>query len=451
MLAAIGVDSQDTLFADIPDHIRRHVVFDHLPRLGLSEPELQQTQKAWAQANAGAGMACFLGGGAYYRFIPPAVHTIASRSEFYTAYTPYQPEIAQGTLQVTYEFQTMIAELTGMDVANAGVYDGASALTEAALMALRIRGGKKHQGLVVPRSLNPEYRAVLNTYLKAVGDVPVIEYDSPADLRALQTSLAGKPPCALLVQQPDYFGCLQDPAALQAFCGALNCLMVVAADPVSLGLLAPPGAYGADIVVGDIQPLGNNLAFGGPYGGFMACRSAWMRQLPGRLVGRTLDQNGTSCYTLTLQTREQHIRRDRATSNICTNQALNVLKATVYMTLVGPAGLKRVAQISADRAHALAEKLCRHDGVERVFADRPFLFEFAVRLPCPVKPLLAHLEQSGILAGIPLAADFPQYPDTLLMACTEMTTPSQIDQLDTLIERWLVSVGRKNGQPAPIL
>jgi glycine dehydrogenase subunit 1 len=450
MLAAIGVPNIEALFADIPPALREKLTCQHLPAQGLSELELQQTLTDLARLNTGADLACFLGGGAYARFIPPVVHTIAGRSEFYTAYTPYQPEIAQGTLQATYEFQTMICELTGMDAANASVYDGASALAEAALMALRI---KRRSRVRVATTVHPDYRRVLQTYLDPLEKVNVQTFDLAAveaaslgvsHSESVPSSVSGasssvsiaegdwtvpdKETACVIVQVPDYWGNLPELTAIRQFCQQSGALLVVSAEPVSLGLLQAPAAYGADIVTGDIQPLGNHLSFGGPYGGYIATRSPYVRQLPGRLVGRTRDKDGKICYTLTLQTREQHIRRETATSNICTNQALNVLKATVYLSLLGPVGLKELATLSVQRAHELARRLQQFPGVQRYGGNQPFLFEFALQFPVPVEPLLATLQKHSILGGIPLARFYPDARNTLLIACTEMTTPAQIDR-----------------------
>lgn len=423
MLQVIGVDSIDVLFADIPASLRGGVKFNRIPEHGLSEWELQEQLKELAAKNRGAGMACFLGGGAYSRFIPPAVNTIAGRSEFYTAYTPYQPEIAQGTLQYTYEFQTMICELTGMDIANASVYDGAVAVAEAALMALRVH--KKRDTVLIASTVHPDYRYVLETYLDNLGGLRIAAFD-PHQAFTLPEGIAAESVAGVILQQPDYFGILNSTESIRAFCAEARALFIVSADPVSLGILDSPGNYGADIVVGDIQPLGNHLSFGGPYGGYMACRKDYMRQLPGRLVGRTVDRNGNPCYTLTLQTREQHIKRERATSNICTNQALNILKATVYMTLMGPRRLREVANISMQRAHTLAEQLTELPGAALTFGNRPFLWEFAIDLPVPVSTVLNRLERENILGGIPVVKYFPDRPNTLLVSCTELTTPDAI-------------------------
>ena len=438
MLTTIGVNSLDDLFSDIPASLRENIHYQVLPAQGLSEAELQVEMAAWAQLNQGQRMACFLGGGAYSRFIPMAVNTIASRSEFYTAYTPYQPEIAQGTLQVTYEFQTMICELTGMDVANASVYDGASAVTEAALMALR---ATKRSRVLVANTVHPDYRRVLKTYFYGLGDVELVEFnpEAPGTLLNPEADPAAAKIACVIIQVPNYLGGLEATEPVRAFCKSTEALFIVSADPVSLGLLKAPGSYGADIVVGDIQPLGNNLSFGGPYGGYIATLNKYTRQLPGRLVGRTVDKTGKQCYTLTLQTREQHIRREKATSNICTNQALNVLKATVYLALIGPVGLKQLANLSVQRAHHLASRLKKLPGVAQANPGQPFLFEFALRFPAPVEPMLSLLEKQHILGGIILKPFYPELQNTLLITCTETTSPQDIDRYVSTVTQYLRS------------
>ncbi|WP_373532447.1 aminomethyl-transferring glycine dehydrogenase subunit GcvPA [Vampirovibrio sp.] len=432
MLEKIGVHRIEDLFSDIPGQLRENIHYTTLPQQGLTEIELQQELAELARLNPGASMACFLGGGAYNRFIPMAVNTIASRSEFYTAYTPYQPEIAQGTLQVTYEFQTMICELTGMDVANASVYDGASAVTEAAFMAMR---ATRRTRILIANSVHPDYRQVLKTYAEGLGDVTLVTFDpmKPGELLNSTHPEASKTAC-VIIQVPNYFGGLEETETIRQFCEASGAFFIVSAEPVSMGLLKPPGQYGADIVTGDIQPLGNHLSFGGPYGGYIATKNRHVRQLPGRLVGKTVDKNGKQCYTLTLQTREQHIRREKATSNICTNQALNVLKATVYMALVGPNGLKHLANLSVQRTHALASRLKKLPGVSLYVSGQPFLFEVALRFPIPVKPLLASLEQQGILGGIELERFYPDAKNCLLITCTEMTSPAEIERYIQCVE-----------------
>ncbi len=433
MLTAMGMTSTDDLFADIPAQLKNIPTPQWLPKHGLDEWALQERLNQTAKRNTGTDALCFLGGGAYHRFIPSVVNTTAARGEFYTAYTPYQPEMSQGTLQVGFEFQTMIAELTGMEAANASVYDGGTAVAEAALMAMRIQ---KKSSVAILRSVNPEYRDILTTYARGLEHVTITEVATVSELQALPnpSQLAG-----VIVQQPNYVGTLEDVATIRDFCQANNALFIVSADPVSLGVLDAPGNYGADIVVGDIQPLGNALAYGGPYGGYMATNGKFTRQLPGRLVGKSKDTDGRPCYTLTLQTREQHIRRAKATSNICTNQALNILKATVYLALVGPTGLANVAQRSMERAHQLAEKLVQLPGVALTFPGKPYGFEFAITLPQPANTVVQAMAAHNILAGVPLGPDYPEYANSLLVCCTELTTPEAIDRYVTCLTQVLAN------------
>jgi glycine dehydrogenase subunit 1 len=423
LLAACGLSQVSDLFADIPVSSPPH--WGNIPLQGLDEATLEANLSDYAYRNTGAGMGCFAGGGAYARYVPAVVSHIASRSEFYTAYTPYQPEIAQGTLQVIYEFQTMIAELTGLPVANASVYDAANAVTEAALMALRIT--RRSQVLLAP-GVHPHAAGALQTYLSPLTDYALICANTGYDPAALLARLTPQTAC-LVVQTPDYLGNLWDVAMLAQACQANGTLLVVSADPVSLGLLEAPGKLGADIVVGDLQPLGNGLSFGGPYAGYMACKTAYVRQLPGRLVSRTTDASGQTAYCLTLQTREQHIRRQKATSNICTNQALNVLKATVMLTLLGPQGLQQLARVSVQRAHQLADQLARLPGV--TVLNPAFFNEFVLCLPLPAAQAMAALEPQGLLGGIVLSQSVSGYtlpPRCLLVAVTEMTTPAMLDR-----------------------
>lgn len=445
MLQAMGYSSQDELFSDIPESLRKDMQYQVLPKDGLSEAELQHTLKSLAKDNLAQDYASFLGGGAYHRFIPPAVNTIASRSEFYTAYTPYQPEISQGTLQVIYEFQTMMSELTGMEVTNASVYDGASAVTEAAFMANRLT---KRKTMLVARSVHPDYRQVLQTYVEGMGDITLKTFDSALGTAEF-ADVNPKDIACVILQNPNYFGFIEEIQTFGDFCQANGALLIVSADPISLALLEPPGAYGADIVTGDIQPLGNNLAYGGPYGGYISTKLKYMRQLPGRLVGRAKDNTGRDCYTLTLQTREQHIRREKATSNICTNQALNVLKATVYMTVMGPQGLREVANISVQRAHALAEQLQKVDGVSLLFPDRPFFSEFTLQVPKAVETVLASLEKGGVLGGIALGNQYPEYPQALLVSVTEMNTPDQLERYTRFFQRGVTDFGSELTTSSP--
>lgn len=416
MLATIGVPSTETLFESIPESIRNNVPVKTLPLKGLSELELQQALNTAAAKNQTLLLESFQGGGAYHRFIPPAVNTLAGRSEFYTAYTPYQPEVSQGTLQMLYEFQTMLSELTGMAVTNASVYDAATAITESIIMA--IRATRRNQ-VWVSQTINPQFKQVLETYAWALDEIAITYFDPDQPLPA---PLDPKSLAAVVVQQPDYFGRIHDLETVSQFCQHHKATFIVSVDPVTLSVLAPPGAYGADIVCGDIQPFGNAVNYGGPYGGFIATTQKLIRQLPGRLVGRTTDKNGHTAYTLTLQTREQHIRRDKATSNICTNQSLNVLKASIYLSLVGPQGLKQVATVSAERAHYLASQLTQIPGVS-LSSAHPYLYEFTLTLPVAASELISSMAQSAsILPGIDLGRYDPHRVNQLLVTVTEMNS-----------------------------
>ena len=425
MLSTIGVAHVDDLFEAIPDSLRASCVFSQLPEKGRNELDLQRLLNQFAQQNKAAAMDSFQGGGAYWRFIPPAVNALALRSEFYTAYTPYQPEVSQGTLQTIYEFQSMMAELTGLDVTNASVYDGATAVSESVMMA--IRGGKRTV-VGLSSTLNPQYIRVLETYVNALADeaLPIRLFTfNPAEAIQPQLDAASIDPktlAALVIQQPDYFGSVHDITTITSVAKSMGALTIVSVDPVTLALLEPPGKLGADIVCGDIQPFGNSLNYGGPYGGFIATTQKWTRQLPGRLVGRSVDKEGKTAYTLTLQTREQHIRREKATSNICTNQSLNVLKACIYLALMGPQGLKQVAMLSAQRAHFLANALIQVNGVS-LKSSAPFLYEFALNLPIPAQVLIDEMgERHGIIPGIRLSKYWPEDTHGLLVTVTEMNS-----------------------------
>lgn len=428
MLRVIGVSSIDELFEDIPAEHRR-------PRLELpaplSEPELVRELTALAAKNRTAGeLACFRGGGAYRHFIPAVVSAIVSRGEFATSYTPYQPEVSQGTLQGIFEFQSMVCELTGMDVANAGMYDGASALAEACLMACAVTGRRR---IAVSRWVNPKAIETLRTYASGRGyPVDVVDED------ALDAGMLTEAHACLAVQQPDYVGRLslraEDWGRAAHEAGALY---IVSASPVSLGLVRPPGTYGADIVVGEGQAFAAPLSFGGPYVGLFACRQELLRHMPGRIVGRTRDLEGRTGYVLTLQTREQHIRRERATSNICTSQQLVALAFAVTLCLLGKQGVRRVAELCYHKAHYAAARIATLPGYRLVF-DAPFFNEFAVACPRPVDDLNARLFERNILGGIdvspgisgsPLATvrDAPEH--AMLIAVTELNTREEIDAL----------------------
>src|SRR3990172_3274287 len=382
MLAAAGVASVDDLFSDIPAAFRIDGL--NLPP-ALSEMELTTELADAAHRNvvAGNGAASFLGGGAYRHFIPSTVAHVVGRSEYYTAYTPYQPEISQGTLQTMFELQSMTCELMGMDVANAGVYDGASALAEACLMACPVTGRSR---IAVHSGVNPSWLATVRAYAYCPG-IPVDVVEDAA--------VTGEHAC-LAVQQPAFLGTLDDVQALSDAAHAAGALLIAAADPISLGMLKPPGEYGADIAVAEGQPLGWPVNFGGPYLGLFACREQFVRQMPGRIVGRTADLDGRTAYVLTLQTREQHIRRERATSNICTSQQLVGLAATVYLATVGKQGLRRIAEACYHKAHYAASLIARIPGYE-VATDKPFFNEFPVRCPLPPREISHRMLKHNII------------------------------------------------------
>ena len=429
MLAAIGVASIDQLFDEIPASLRVR----SLAGIPAALNEMQIGKLMSARAQTDGRPLCFIGAGAYEHHIPAAVWAVATRGEFYSAYTPYQAEASQGTLQVIYEYQTMMASLTGMEVANASLYDGASALAEACLMAVRANRKSKAQRVLVPRSVHPHYRKVVSA---AAGNQAVrfeeVAY-SAADGHTPASALArfdGQDVTALVIQQPNFFGVLEDVDALTRWARERDIFVIAVVNPTSLALLKPPGEWGAggaDIVVGEGQPLGVPLCSGGPYFGFMTTRMAHVRQMPGRIVGRTVDVSGRDGFTLTLQAREQHIRRARATSNICTNQGLLVTAATIYMSLIGPQGLARVAAASHARTAELVAALARVPGVRRLFPS-PYFHESVVALDRPVAPVLRRLADRGILAGFDLADDYPELGHALLVCATETKTSAEIER-----------------------
>jgi glycine dehydrogenase subunit 1 len=413
MLAAIGVASAEELFADIPPECR--VAELGLPP-ALSEPELVHELTALAERNRPVeSMPCFLGGGAYRHFIPSVVGEVIGRSEYATAYTPYQAEISQGTLQTAFEFQSMVCELTAMDVANAGMYDGASALAEACLMAAAVSGRRR---IALLSTVHPHCQAVVRTY--AFGRDLTVDVLPPDGLTL------GEGHACLAVQQPDFFGyLLSGVEALERAVHEAGALFVVSGDPISLGLFRPPGDYGADVVVGEGQSLGSPLNFGGPYLGLFACRQQYLRQMPGRIVGRTSDVQGRTGYVLTIQTREQHIRRERATSNICTSQQLVALAATVYLAAMGKQGLRQVAELCYHRAHYAARRIGELRGYSLPL-DGVFFKEFAVRCPRPPSEVNRALLERGIVGGLDVSQ---QVENGLLLCVTEMNTRQEIDRL----------------------
>ncbi len=427
MLEAIGARSVEELFAGIPAALRLQRPLDLPP--ALSELELAQHMQALAARNAHAGKElCFLGGGSYDHFIPSVVDALAGRSEFYTSYTPYQPEVSQGNLQAMFEYQTMVCQLTGMDVSNASLYDGGSATIEAALLCMSAtrRSGK----VVVPRSLHPEYRQILETYLINLGTelVTVDTPDGRLDLNALRSALNNDVACVVL-QHPNFFGCLEEAQAVAEATHAAGALLVMVVDPLSLGVLKRPGELGADVVVAEGQALGSPMQYGGPYLGVMACRDKFVRRLPGRLAGQTVDRRGRRCWVLTLQTREQHIRREKATSNICTNQGLFALRAAIYLTFMGPHGVREVGELCVRKTHFAATQITANPRLQRRFTA-PVFKEFVVRdSEGRVAELLEQALQAGVLAGIPLQRWYPELSDCFLVAVTEKRTRPEIQLL----------------------
>ena len=447
MLAAIGVDSIENLFDEIPAHLRAAALDGIPPAAG----EMELAQIMGARAEADGRPLSFLGAGAYEHHVPAAVWELATRGEFYTAYTPYQAEASQGTLQLLYEFQSMMAGLMAMDVSNASLYDGASALAEAVLMAVRAGRNARSRRILVPRSLNPRYRLVTRNIVRHQGiELEELEID-PVSGRIDPAALPAEPGpfAALVIPQPNYFGMLEEVDALTDWAHAAGAAVIAVVNPVAMALLAPPGEWGgegADIACGEGQPLGIPLSSGGPYYGFLTCRESLVRQMPGRLAGRTLDADGNVGYTLTLQAREQHIRRSRATSNICTNQGLMVTASTIHMALLGAEGLERVAAASHANTVELVRRLAAIDGIEPVFQG-PFFHEALLRFDIPVDRVLRALEAQNVLGGHPLAAEYPELGQTLLVCATEMRTGADIETYAGHLERIL---GKQRAVKCPV-
>ncbi|HXM71634.1 MAG TPA: aminomethyl-transferring glycine dehydrogenase subunit GcvPA [Candidatus Dormibacteraeota bacterium] len=411
MLESIGVRSMDDLLVDIPQSLRLDAL--ELPA-GLSEFEtMSQIESLAARNRVFPDRLTFRGGGVYRRFIPAAVAAVTSKPEFYTAYTPYQPEASQGTLQAIFEFQTLIAELTALDVANASLYDGATAVAEAAMMA-HIQTGRDE--VVVSGYLHPEYVEVLRAFCEGRG------------IKVRKGTRPGPKTAAVIFQQPDFLGLLVDARALTESAHAAGALAIACVDPISLAVLAPPGEYGADIAVGEGQQLGLSPSYGGPHVGFISCRKELVRRLPGRLVGTAYDTQGRRGFNLALAAREQHIRREKATSNICTNHSLCALAASVYMTYMGPQGLRQVAGVSFKRAHALAGRLAALPGWELAFPDRPFFNEFPMRVP-KAPAVVRKLARKGILGPLEMRRWFRELNGVLTFTCTEVNDPRALDEL----------------------
>jgi len=428
MLAAIGVWSIKELFEDVPEHAR-------FPKLNLP-PALSEMEARWelemlAEANlTTAAGPCFLGAGAYRHFVPAVVDTVLRRGEFYTAYTPYQPEISQGTLQAIFEYQTMICNLTGMEVSNASHYDGATATAEAVITAINVHRLKRRKVVVSP-FVHPEYRAVVRTYTQGMGLTVVGEKNGGENGGSARlTDLLDKDTACLIVQYPDFLGRIEDLSGLAEAAHAVGALLVVVADPIALGLLKPPGEFGADIVVGEGQGMGAGLNFGGPYLGFFATRKKYVRKMAGRLAGQTVDVEGQRGFVLTLSTREQHIRREKASSNICTNQGLVALAAAVYMAALGRCGMRQVAELCYHKAHYAQRRIGEINGFSVIIDEGPFFNEFVVRSPRSVKEINDYLlDEWGIIGGYDLGPDYPHLKGHVLLCVTEMNPRDEIDAL----------------------
>lgn len=432
MLAAIGAESIDELFNPIPAALRLNRELN-IPR-ALGELELEQHIRELASKNLHASNAVsFLGGGSYDHFIPAAVDTIGSRSEFYTSYTPYQAEVSQGNLQAMFEYQSLITRLTGLDVSNCSLYDGGSAAAEAVLMAVDMT--KRRGRVVVAASVHPEYRQTIATYLTNLG-IEMVTVGTPAGTVGVTELLAevNDQTACVVLEHPNFFGCLEDAEAVAQVAHDAGALMIGVFDPISLGILQRPGDWGADIAVAEGQCLGTSMNYGGPVLGILACKQELVRRLPGRVVGATTDRRGNPCYTLTMQTREQHIRREKSTSNVCSNQALFALRATVYLSLLGPGGLKDVANLCLQKSRYLADQLDNTSRFELAFRT-PTFKEFVVRdKENAVEALVADAAKEGYLAGIPLGTWYPDLADCLLVCVTEKRTKAEMDELvDVLV------------------
>lgn len=428
MLATIGIASIETLFEEIPDSLR-HASLDAVPA-GMSEMELGRLMAERARQDG--DMLCFIGAGAYEHHIPAAVWEVATRGEFMTAYTPYQAEASQGSLQLIYEFQSMMASLMAMQVSNASLYDGASALAEAILMAARLANKKNKSTILMPRTVHPYYqqtvKAIVNQQDIKIIDVPYEKESGKVNAGALQTLLTDEV-AALVIAQPNFFGVLEEVDQLTDWAREKNILSIAVVNPMAMALLKPPGQWGkegVDIACGEGQPLGVPLASGGPYYGFLCTKKAHVRQMPGRIVGRTVDLNGNMGYVLTLQAREQHIRRAKATSNICTNQGLMVTASTIYMSLMGPRGLRHIATVCHQQTRELKSELLAIPGVKNVFTA-PFFHELVLQVNKPVDHVLEELALRGIQGGFALKEMYPELKDCLLLCATETKTAEDIN------------------------
>ena len=430
MLDSIGVSSIEDLFSDIPKELRLGRKLDLGE--GLSEIELVKHMRELSCKNKSSDdLTCFMGAGVYDHYIPAIIKHIVGRSEFYTAYTPYQPEISQGTLQAIFEYQTMICSLTGMDVTNASMYDGATACVEAAMMAVE---NTRRSSVIVSKTMHPEVRKVLHSYMR-FRDVQVIEIDmidGVTDPEHLKT-LVDKDTAAVIVQSPNFFGIVEDLTEVEKIAHSNKSLLISYVDPISLGILKSPGELGVDIAVGEGQSLGINMNYGGPHLGFLAASSKLVRKMPGRIVGQSEDVDGRRAFVLTLQAREQHIRRYKATSNICSNQGINALTAAIYLITLGKEGIREVAEQSARKAHYAYEQIIK-DGKYKPLFNKPFFKEFAVAGEVGADKVNEELMKQNILGGYDLSKDYPELKNGMLLCVTEKRTKQEIDKLAQVME-----------------
>ena len=430
MLDEIGVQSFDELLANIPPELRNYEM--RIPD-GMCEMEVRSLVTSLAKNNfPTTEFDSYLGGGAYEHYIPSVVGHLAGRSEFYTAYTPYQAEASQGSLQAMFEYQTAICELTGMEISNSSLYDAGSAVAEAATASLRVT--RNRNKIVISTAVHPEHRDILKTYMKGMGvEVVEVGYDNGStDISALDAAIDDNT-AGVVLQSPNMFGCIEQMESASTAAHDKNAVFIAVVNPMSLSILKPPGEYGADIAVGDGQPLGIPLSYGGPYLGFFACTEKILRKVPGRLIGLARDTKGRRGFVMTLQAREQHIRRDRATSNICTNQALMAIRALVYLCCLGKEGIREVGEINVRNSHYLSEKLRSAPGMTMQF-DVPFFNEFVVKTDAPPEELNERLLEHGIIGGVPLGWWYPELTDCMLLCATETKTKEQMDTFSETLE-----------------
>jgi len=430
MLDEIGVKSFDELVSSIPPELRK---FELKIPAGLTEMDVRRLLTGLAKRNLPTTECdSYLGGGAYEHYIPSVVGHLAGRAEFYTAYTPYQPEASQGSLQAMFEYQTAICELTGMEISNSSLYDAGSAVAEAAIASLRV--GRNRNKIVVSKAVHPEHRTILRTYMRGMGiEVEEVGYDNgTTDMSALDAAVDNDT-AGVIMQSPNFFGCIEEMETAVKAAHDNNALLIAVVNPITLGVLKPPGEYGADIAVGDGQPLGIPMSYGGPYLGFFACTEKILRKVPGRLIGLAKDGDGRRGFLMTLQAREQHIRRDKATSNICTNQALMAIHALVFLCCLGKEGIREVGELNIKNSHYACESICSNPEIGRKF-DAPFFNEFVVELEVSPKELNEQLVKHGILGGIPLGWWYPELADSMLICVTETKTKEQIDRFTKILE-----------------